>query len=232
MSSRGSRTGPVAAALLLAALAAWSAPSREPDHQDEKALRAAAELGDARAEYELGRLIARAGDRAGQAAHWYRKAAEQGDADARQALSDLESSRGPGPRKGRAALERAKDCAKARKASDADCDALFVAAANEGSAEAQRAVGKARLDAITAAEFDEFVHDVPRTVESRKKPAVVEAVGWLRLSAVQGDPEAQFLLGGLLREGVYLEKDPESAARWYRRAADQGYEKAWEALDR
>lgn len=220
----------VAAALACPGPPAASAAPRDPGA--ERSLRKAAERGDARAEYELGRLLARGGDSAGQAVHWYRKAAAGGDADARRALTDLESSRGPGPRKGRAALERAKQCARARADTDPACEGLFVAAANAGSAEAQCDVGKQRVDAAADADFDDSVHDrVPKTPRRAQAP-VVEGVGWLRASAEQGWPEAQYQLGRLLEEGVYIGKDPKEALVWYRRAADQGHEKAWDALDR
>jgi uncharacterized protein len=215
-----------AASLGISALAAAGA-TRDP--RAEKALRAAAEAGDARAQYEFGRLIARGGDRAGLAARWYRRAAEQGDADARRALSDYEAARGPGPRKGRVALDRARDCARTHP-SEEECDMLFVAAAKEGSAEAQCRVGRARLAAVGAQEVDDLVR-APRTAESRGKPAVLEGVRYLRMAAEQGDMEAQYLLGGLLEEGTYLDRDPAQARLWYRRAADQGHQKAWMALE-
>lgn len=220
----------LAAALACAAPAAASAPSRDPDA--ERSLRRAAERGDARAEYELGRRLARGGDPAGQAVHWYRKAAAGGEADARRAMADMEASRGPGPKKGRAALERAKQCARARDFSDPACEGLFVAAANEGSAEAQCDVGAARLEAAAAADFDDSVHDVARKNPRRLEKAVVEGVGWLRAAAEQGWPDAQYRLGRLLEEGIYADRDPKAALVWYRRAADQGHRKAWDALDR
>ncbi|HXS99996.1 MAG TPA: hypothetical protein VN915_04940, partial [Elusimicrobiota bacterium] len=159
--------GAAAAALAFLSLAALAAPPRDPEA--EKALRRAAEGGDARAEYELGRLLARGGDSDGRAVHWYRKAAAQGDQDALRAVADIDSSRGPGPRKGREALVRAKDCARARGAGDPACAELFVAAADEGSAEAQCDVGKARLDAASAADFYDEVHDAaPKTPVARQ----------------------------------------------------------------
>ena len=221
-----------ATAALLAGLSVSAAAAAPRDPEADKALRRAAEAGDARSEYELGRLFARGGDPGGQAARWYRKAAAGGDADARRALADFEATRGPGPRKGRAALERARECARARKASDPACDALFVAAADAGSAEAQCDVGKARVDAAAAADFYDSVHDSAPKTPRRLQPAVVEGVGWLRASAEQGWPEAQYQLGLLLEAGTYAGKDPAGARAWYRRAADQGHRKAWDALER
>jgi len=221
--------GSAAAAVALLALASSAAP---PAPEAEKSLRRAAERGDARAAYELGRLYARGGDLAGRAEHWYREAAARGNADARRVLADIESWRGPGPKKGREVLERAKDCSRARGANDPSCAALFVAAANEGSAEAQCDVGKARLEAAAAADFYDMVHDEAPRAPRRAQAAVVEGVGWLRSSAEQGWPEAQFQFGRVLEQGVYAAKDAKAAAGWYRRAADQGHVRAWEALER
>src|SRR6185312_4793180 len=164
-----------ASSLALLSLAASAAPYGAPEA--EKSLRRAAERGDARAAYELGRVYARGGDLGGRAEHWSRKAAALGEEDARRALADLEASRGPGPRKGRELLSRAKDCARVRGETDAACAALYVAAANEGNAEAQCDVGKARLDAAAAADFYDEVHDLRPQTPSRAQAAVVEGVG-------------------------------------------------------
>ena len=37
-------------------------------------------------------------------------------------------------------------------------------------------------------------------------------------------PDAMFALGDFCYEGIILEKDPEKAAEWYRKALDAGYE--------
>jgi hypothetical protein len=213
-----------------AALAAGAAAPRDPDA--DKALRRAAERGDPRSEYELGRRIARGGDPAGQAVHWYRKAADGGDEDARRALADVSAWRGPGPRKGRASLERARACARALRADDPVCAGLLVAAANAGSAEAQCDVGKQRVDAAAAEDLYDSVHDIKLKTPRAAQAPVVEGVGWLRAAAEQGWPEAQYQLGRLLEEGTYVGKDPREALGWYRRAADQGHAKAWDALER
>ncbi|MBS0633366.1 MAG: lipase maturation factor family protein [Verrucomicrobia bacterium] len=50
----------------------------------------------------------------------------------------------------------------------------------------------------------------------------VQAVGWLRQAAQQGQPRAQFLLGLCYANGRGLAKNVGEAARWYRLAALQG----------
>ena len=50
----------------------------------------------------------------------------------------------------------------------------------------------------------------------------VEAVRWYRLAAGQGDSEAQFNLGVSYDNGRGVARDTEEAVRWYRLAAEQG----------
>lgn len=63
---------------------------------------------------------------------------------------------------------------------------------------------------------------------SREAEAVPDTpnVADLRRAAEQGDPEAQFQLGGLYERGNGVPEDVAEAAAWYRRAADQGYANA------
>jgi len=50
-------------------------------------------------------------------------------------------------------------------------------------------------------------------------------------AANQGDAEAQYRLGVLYAKGVGVKKDRREANRWYRKAANQGHEKAQQALE-
>ena len=50
-----------------------------------------------------------------------------------------------------------------------------------------------------------------------------EAVIWLRKSADQGFPLAQFSLGILYEQGEGVTRNSDEALRWYQAAADQGY---------
>ena len=49
--------------------------------------------------------------------------------------------------------------------------------------------------------------------------------------AVQGDADAQYSLGLRFAIGVCVEKNEVEAAKWYRKAADQGLEEAKKALE-
>ena len=58
-----------------------------------------------------------------------------------------------------------------------------------------------------------------------------EAAKWFRMAVEQNDPEAQYYLGTLYNFGDGVEEDIDEALKWYRKSADQGYEKALEKLE-
>ncbi|MEW6306659.1 MAG: tetratricopeptide repeat protein, partial [Verrucomicrobiota bacterium] len=53
----------------------------------------------------------------------------------------------------------------------------------------------------------------------RKKPSKFETI---KARAEEGDPEAQRQLGIMLAEGMDVPRDTMEAARWFRKAAEQG----------
>ena len=69
--------------------------------------------------------------------------------------------------------------------------------------------------------------------EGQRRFTVGDYVGayklWMPL-AEKGDARAQFSVGLLLEKGLGVEKNPDDAAGWYERAAEQGYEPAARAL--
>ena len=66
------------------------------------------------------------------------------------------------------------------------------------------------------------------------QPSTVRAGGVtaaeLQKLAAQGDPEAQFMLGTLYRNGDGVAQDDKRAIEWFERAANQGYVRALSAL--
>ena len=58
----------------------------------------------------------------------------------------------------------------------------------------------------------------------------IAAAGTLRKAAEHGDAMAQFSLGVCYQNGWGVGKDTDEAAKWYRKAAEQGYALAREAL--
>ena len=61
-------------------------------------------------------------------------------------------------------------------------------------------------------------------------PAWADALSDLRKQAEQGDPEAQFVLGTMYRDGQGVEQDLEETLRWWEKAAELGYVDAQFAL--
>jgi len=53
-----------------------------------------------------------------------------------------------------------------------------------------------------------------------------DAVKWYRLSAEQGNPIGQMLLGAMYRDGEGVPQNIKTAIMWIRKAADQGYPSA------
>lgn len=94
-----------------------------------------------------------------------------------------------------------------------DEEGLILARTNHFSPWFTEMLGAAVAGEELPAREAEAVPDTPNVAE-------------LRRAAEQGDPEAQFQLGGLYERGNGVPEDVAEAAAWYRRAADQGYANA------
>src|SRR5262249_39738338 len=66
-------------------------------------------------------------------------------------------------------------------------------------------------------------HDSPTLLTSGLVQRPSPDIPALKIKADKGDPEAQFLLGTAWAKGQGLTNNYEEAAKWYRRAADQGH---------
>src|SRR5437868_2908085 len=64
--------------------------------------------------------------------------------------------------------------------------------------------------------------DYPLALKLLKPLAYKEAVKWYRLSAEQGDSDAQYDLGLMYAGGHGVPEDLKQAAAWYKKSADQG----------
>ena len=189
-------------------------------------IRAAAEQGDADAQFELGVYysvgICVKMDEA-TAKKWYLKAAEQGHVAARATCL----SEGYGVKKDIAKavdwLRKASEtgdvwsqlCLGIQYAADDNKQSLhwFRKAAEQGNGWAQVALGLAYLG---------IPMKVPRDPE--------QAFFWLKKAAEQGNAMGQMLLAGCYTGGTGVPKDREKAVYWLRQAADQGCEPAEESL--
>jgi hypothetical protein len=65
---------------------------------------------------------------------------------------------------------------------------------------------------------------LPFTVFSKKKPEL--HFNEVKLTAIDGDADAQFQLAGLYARGDVVEQNLAEAVKWYRKAAEQGHDSA------
>lgn len=219
------------------AYAAWvtacAAPGAEPDRplrdQPLPAIRAQAEAGDVRARFELALRLEHgegAPKSAGEAAKWFRKAADQGLPAAQEALA-WKYMEGLGLRKDqREAIKWFRKAAENGRASAQfdlatiydngdgidrnapEAARWFRAAAEQGLAAAQESL------AVMCSEGDGVFKDL------------AEGAKWHHAAADQGLASAQYSVGVMFDLGEGEPKDPSEAVRWYRKAAEQGHPEA------
>ena len=157
-----------------------------------------------------------------EAVKWFRKAAEQGEAEAQNRLGLMYRS-GKGVAKDEA--EAAKWYRKAAEQGlvgaqinlgwtyakgrgvvkdDAEAAKWFRRAAEQGDAAIQNWLGRMYEEGNGVAKNE------------------VEAVRWYRMAAEQGDVNAQFNMGRMCVNGRGVEKDDREAVKWFRKVAEKG----------
>ena len=175
-----------------------------------------------------------------QAVHWYYKAAEQGDVEARYKLGNMYSS-GRGVTQDdvqavhwyymaaeaelpEAQYELGKMCASGRGVAQAAFD--HASSAYGKTYTFGRGVGLSAFDHASSAygKMYTFGHDVAQGDE--------EAIKWY-LKAAEGGvgfAPAQYELGNMYASGRGVARDDEQALYWYNRAAEQGLAEAKDKL--
>jgi hypothetical protein len=166
-----------------------------------------------------------------KAIFWYRKAAEQGDADAQFRISQL---CGIDPSKSDK-IEKLLFCLKAAKQDHSEAqyhlgeiysESLIVKKNDDQAAFWYRKA--AEQNHVKAQRYLGFMYDFGRGVEQDDEKAVF----WYRKAAEQGDSTAQCNLGVMYSGGWGIEKDDEQAVFWFRIAAEQGVADGQLSLDR
>jgi hypothetical protein len=174
------------------------------------AVKAAAERGDAKAQYAVGFLMIYGGipddgdDTHHDGSTWLRKAAAQGYADAILALGVLSvvvifAVRGFCPQ---GHEEMVNNRAKTY---------LTKSAVDHNSTDAQYTLGM----------FECFLHGC-----ARSKPTMLKTARWFRMAAHQGLKEAQWELGEWFRRCVFCDVHMSFARKYIRRASKQGHAEA------
>lgn len=197
--------------------------------------RRAAELGNASAQFTLGRLYLETshldGDRA-HARHWLGRAADQGDSEARRLLDEMDTAD-----RQRAAAQDTGVFAPMAAGAQQDAAAQFALgqrlAAGDGVArnepEAVRWLALAAERGHTVAQYTlarmiDGGRGVPRDVD--------EMLRWYRTAANAGHAEAQFELGLLHENGDGIPPSLAIARAWYRKAAARGHLRALRRLEK
>ena len=181
---------------------------------DRYLLRAAAGLGHADAQFDLGTMYDRGegvDEDDQQAVLWYRKAAEQGHAVAQYKLGGM-YDRGEGVDEDdqqavlwyRKAAEQGHALAE-HELSEREQWQRDHKAAEQGDADAQFRLGRRYANGWGIAQD------------------VSQAAQWYRRAAEQGQAEAQYELGLMYDSGKGVAKDHSLAVLWYRKAAEQGH---------
>lgn len=173
--------------------------------------------------FYLGGYTAHAEDKpsADKITEW-RKAAEQGNADAQFSLGQS-YSKGEGVVKDE--VEAAKWFRKAAEQGDASAQLRIGACYADGTGVVKDDVEAVKWYRKSAEQGDALSQFCLGFCYYRGEGVVkdeVEAAKWFCKSAEQGKVEAQFILGTLYQEGEGVTKDDVEAAKWYRKSAEQG----------
>jgi TPR repeat protein len=175
-------------------------------------------------EYQKGDVVAR--DFV-QAADWYRKAAEQGYAEAQCKLGELLQQPNAGV---------VEDDAKAAEWLHKAADQGFVEAEYRLGLCYSRGAGVPKDDAQAAAWFTKAV--AQRDPGAMERLALLtangqgvakdekQAFGLMSQAGELGSAEAEYWLGVDYEQGHGVKKDKNQAAAWYRKSADQGFAEA------
>jgi TPR repeat protein len=174
---------------------------------------------------EPGRVKARGGvpEEVPQSAEWYRKAAEQGDADAQFNLGNM-YTQGDGVPKDLAEAvkwyQKAAEQGSAKAQFNLGLRHAFGEGVPKDSAEAVKWYRKAAEQGDAKAQFNLGCmygngDGVPKDL--------AETVKWYRRAAEQGFASAQFSLGYMYDSGDGVPKDSAEAVKWYQKAAEQGF---------
>jgi len=180
----------------------------------------AAEQGDARAQYNLGKSYNKGRgipEHYSKAVHWYRKSAEQGHAEAQSALAVMYG-------KGRGVPEEFETSY-----------AWIIVAAAQGYKTRKARLFK-KLLIKNEEPSDEQISEAQNLAEKYWESYVVPSleeptkVSVVYKAAEQGDARAQYNLGKSYNEGEGIPEHYSKAVHWYRKSAEQGHAEAQSAL--
>jgi TPR repeat protein len=202
------------------AVSKLSAEAEKQKLQREKAEREKQEAGRLQREQtEARRLIEDDGDPVKR----YRKAADQGDADAQYTLGIMYRD---GNRVGKDAVEAVNLYRKAAEQGHLDAQVILGRTYGRGDSGTRKDVVEAVKWYRKAAEQGHAISQYNLGNTYRDGVGVgkdaAEAVKWYRKAAEQGHADAQGNLGVQYAKGDGVTQDAAEAVKWYRKAAEQG----------
>jgi TPR repeat protein len=215
-----------AGCLFLDAVSSAYAQQSEADRKLFESVKAKAEKGDPKEQYNLAIIyfVGKLGvpRDAVEAAKWHRKAADQGHATAQHTLGVMYANGQGVPKDAGEAVKWYRKAADQEDAG-AQCGLGIMYANGEGvpkdASEAVKWYRKAADQGDAGGQCSlGFMY---ARGEGVPKDAV-EAAKWYRKAADQGDTGGQCNLGVMYARGEGVPKDAVEAAKWYRKAADQG----------
>ena len=216
--------------LALAVMVCAAGCGEKPRNDAEKKFLAAARKGDAEAQYNLGACYEFGGGAPKDidlAKEWYEKAAKQGHKKAQARLRVLNPPKAP-------TKEEAEACRNALK-NNPDAEALFKWAecCEFGFHTEQDRDMALRYYFLAAEKGHAEAKERAQTLTEELTAKVSEKeVKKFRADARKGNVEAQYQFARCLEFGIHVPRDVRAARSWYRRAADQGHEKAMKAIGR
>ncbi|KAG0223729.1 copper transport protein ctr1 [Actinomortierella wolfii] len=142
-----------------------------------------------------------------EAIKWYRKAAEEGSAEAQFCLGLMRSAE-QGESGAQINLGMMYEFGLGVEQSCTEAVEWYRKAAEQGDAKAEYYLG--------------IAYELGQGIEED----LVEAASWYRKSAEHGNPDGQRSLGLMYDDGRGVERNDTEAVAWYRRAAEQGNAKA------
>jgi TPR repeat protein/Zn-dependent protease with chaperone function len=187
---------------------------------------AAAEYGDAAAQYKLGIMYARGQSVArddAQAVSWLHKAAEQGHAAAEYGLASMYASGRGVPKDDGLAFQWLRFAAEQGHAEAQNVVGSFYALGRGTPRDDAAAVHWLR-DSAAQGNADaqnnlEMMYQQGRAVPKDD----AQALGWFRKAAEHGHADAENNLGLIYASGRGVAEDDATALQWFRRAAEQGH---------
>lgn len=227
---------PIPAFLVMLCLA-FSAPHDVlAEEQTIEQITAAADKGDAEAQYRLGQALIRGvGVRKDtrRAYEYLQKAAEQGHADAIGGIGFFHASGlivKKDPEAAAKWFRKGADKGGPRSQINYGLALLSGRGVTKDEAEGTRWIDKALVQGLPLAyslKGDYHLHGLHGHPKDYQK-----AREYLEKAALADIPSAQNNLGVIYQEAYGVKEDPELAKKWYRKAAEQGYPKAMSNLGR